>query len=356
MSTSAAFDSTTNLVLSQESHVTPFPSNGAQPAPQLSADGRLNIVFGNSGDSGLSAFNRSLVNIAQFATDFTVQTASNGTGDNGAFNFVLDGDSPRNFGPNNGYANHGSGNGLLGPSIAIDFATGSVDTGTTNSIQIGIDGRISGNAFSLDASGINLAIAGTYAIHIEYANSILSATITDLSSMKSATAKFSMNVPGILGSCAGLRRVNRRHPLNGRSGRIDVLAWSYASSGSYTLPPPNLTSLSDVNIGSAGSASYSNGVYSLSSTGAIGYGVTDSFNYDSTNWTGDGTLTAEVTSETMLNLNGQPGIMFRDSSANNAIMVALVATPAGGVRWVYRSATGANATTVFQLRPANRRP
>jgi len=234
-------------------------------------------------------------------------------------------------------------------SIAVDFAGTTPDNGVTNSIQLGVNGQLGATVYLLANSGINLSNAGTYSVHIQYDGAILYVTLTDLSSMKSETVQFTLNIPAILGGGLAYAGLTAGSPTAGDSSRIDVLGWSYANGGTYTAPSPNLTSLSDADIGSPpvkGSANYSGGTYNMSGSGSIG-GTADKFNYDSTSWTGDGILTAEVTKENIVDNNGQAGIMFRDSNANNAIMAAFIATPAKGAEFVFRTTLGGTATTAF---------
>ena len=117
------------------------------------------------------------------------------------------------------------------------------------------------------------------------------------------------------------------------------LAWA-------SLPP----GWSDADIGSptlAGSASDSNGLWTVTGGGADIWNDADQFNLASTNFTGDGTLTVQVTSLQ----NSDPGsgwskagLMFRNDSTAGSANVAIVATAGQGVSFQWRSATdGASA-------------
>ena len=171
--------------------------------------------------------------------------------------------------------------------------------------------------------------------------------------MESETVQFSLNIPAILGGGQAYAGLTAGSDTTG-SMRAASMRWSGAtSSGTYTAPPSNITSLSDADIGSpgvAGHANYSAGVFNISGSGQLGRssaGINyDAFNYDSTSWTGDGTLIAEVTAVAGQTGNAQPGIMFRDSSASNVSMAALVVTPILGIQFIYRTTVGGAVTNV----------
>ena len=101
LTASAGFDPTANLVFNALPRLSSEAEDDTTTGPSITADHRLELGTGGIGNYGWSAFNRTLVNVDQFTTDFTVQTASNGGGDRASFNFVLQSDSPINWGENN---------------------------------------------------------------------------------------------------------------------------------------------------------------------------------------------------------------------------------------------------------------
>ena len=105
------------------------------------------------------------------------------------------------------------------------------------------------------------------------------------------------------------------------------------------LPP----GWSDADIGSpglAGSAGYTNGLWTVTGGGSDIWNTADQFNFASTNYTGDGTMIVLVTSLQ----NSDPGsgwskagLMFRNDSTAGSANVSIVATAGQGVSFQWRS-------------------
>lgn len=116
-------------------------------------------------------------------------------------------------------------------------------------------------------------------------------------------------------------------------------AWAYLSPG-----------WSDADIGLpglAGSAGYTNGLWTVTGGGADIWNTSDQFNFASTNYTGDGTMVALVTSVQ----NSDPGsgwskagLMFRNDSSAGSANVTIVATAGQGVSFQWRSAAGGSSS------------
>ncbi|MGA9450053.1 MAG: PKD domain-containing protein, partial [Verrucomicrobiia bacterium] len=116
--------------------------------------------------------------------------------------------------------------------------------------------------------------------------------------------------------------------------------------GSSYLPP----GWSDADIGSpglAGSAGYTNGLWTVTGGGSDIWGTADQFNFCSTNFTGDGTMIALVTSLQ----NSDPssgwskaGLMFRNDSTPSSVNVNIVATAGQGVSFQWRSSEGGSSS------------
>jgi regulation of enolase protein 1 (concanavalin A-like superfamily) len=90
----------------------------------------------------------------------------------------------------------------------------------------------------------------------------------------------------------------------------------------------------------AGSASYSNGTFTVKGAGTSISGTADQFNYAyqaaGTNYT----ITARVVSMANTNSGAQAGVMIRETLDAGSTMANINVTPANGVTWVYRSSTG----------------
>jgi hypothetical protein len=125
-------------------------------------------------------------------------------------------------------------------------------------------------------------------------------------------------------------------------------AWSlFTSSAVATLPP----GWGDTDIGSpaiAGSASYTNGVWTVAGGGTDIWNTGDQFNFLTNSLNGDGAIIARVTSQTATDPWAQAGIMLRNGIASNAAQVSLMLTPGNGVSFRYRYTAGGSTYQVNQ--------
>jgi regulation of enolase protein 1 (concanavalin A-like superfamily) len=107
----------------------------------------------------------------------------------------------------------------------------------------------------------------------------------------------------------------------------------------------------------AGSAYESGSTFSISSSGDGIGGTADQFTYDYIPFSGNGTITAEITSQTFTDPNAQVGVMVRASTASNAIMADEFFTPPGvagtptaqgvGLNYYYRTSTSGNVSSEY---------
>jgi regulation of enolase protein 1 (concanavalin A-like superfamily) len=107
---------------------------------------------------------------------------------------------------------------------------------------------------------------------------------------------------------------------------------------------------SDADIGSpglAGSATYADGLWTVTGGGSDIWNTADQFNFASTNFSGDGTMIVQVTSLQ----NSDPGsgwskagFMFRNDSTAGSVNVSIVATAGQGVSFQWRSAAGGSSS------------
>jgi hypothetical protein len=94
--------------------------------------------------------------------------------------------------------------------------------------------------------------------------------------------------------------------------------------------------------GTAGSASFAGGTYTVSGAGADVWGTADAFHYAYTSMKGDGTIIARVTSIQNVNAWTKAGVMIRGSlspSAAQAFML-VAASPTKGVPFQRRTSDG----------------
>jgi regulation of enolase protein 1 (concanavalin A-like superfamily) len=90
----------------------------------------------------------------------------------------------------------------------------------------------------------------------------------------------------------------------------------------------------------AGSASYSNGTFTVNGAGTSISGTADQFNYVYQAAGPNSTITARVVSITNTNSGAQAGVMIRETLDPGSTMADINVTPSNGVTWVYRSTTG----------------
>jgi len=111
------------------------------------------------------------------------------------------------------------------------------------------------------------------------------------------------------------------------------------STGSPSLPVP----WSDSDVGSptpAGSASYSNGVFTVNGGGADIWGTTDQSNYVSQSLAGDGSIVARVTAQSDTDPWAKSGIMIKQSTTSGSSYALLAVTPGNGIAFQYGYNTG----------------
>jgi regulation of enolase protein 1 (concanavalin A-like superfamily) len=124
--------------------------------------------------------------------------------------------------------------------------------------------------------------------------------------------------------------------------------WSFGTAA--VTPPPGGTlpapwSSRDVgSVGAAGSASYSNGVFTIKGAGTWIWDTTDSFQYVSQPTSGDVQIVAHVTSLVNTSTFAKAGVMLRESLSPNAANVVLDVRPNGAIEFMTRSASGATET------------
>ena len=123
--------------------------------------------------------------------------------------------------------------------------------------------------------------------------------------------------------------------------------WAFSTAGSGggggQLPAP--WSSQDVGaVGPAGSASYSNGTFTVRGAGANIWGTADSFRYVYQQANGNLQMWARITSMQNTNPSAKAGVMLRESLAPNSAHVVLNIKPNGGIEFMTRSSTGAQTS------------
>jgi regulation of enolase protein 1 (concanavalin A-like superfamily) len=100
-------------------------------------------------------------------------------------------------------------------------------------------------------------------------------------------------------------------------------------------------------VSATGSATYSNGTFSVTGSGSDIWTTADGFNFVYQQMTGDGTIIAKVTGITNTNGWAKAGVMMRETLAAGAKEAAMHVTPTNGTVMTYRTATGGSSDGSF---------
>jgi fibronectin type 3 domain-containing protein len=124
---------------------------------------------------------------------------------------------------------------------------------------------------------------------------------------------------------------------------VSALSGSVESANSLeatvNLPFPWMTQ--DVGaVGVAGSATYSNGVFTVTGSGDDIWNAADAFRFVYVPVTGNCAIIARVTAVQDIDPWSKAGVMIRESLATNAANAFIAVTPGNGVTWQTRSSTG----------------
>ena len=137
-------------------------------------------------------------------------------------------------------------------------------------------------------------------------------------------------------------------PAGATSGTFSVtVSGSSANSATFTVTALP-SSWTDVDIGSAsvaGSASYANGIFTITAAGSdLAAGTSDSFHFVYQSLSGDGTIVARVVSES--NSDAEAGVIIRETlNANSTSMYAMDCC--SSIYDTYRTTTGGSASYSF---------
>jgi phosphatidylserine/phosphatidylglycerophosphate/cardiolipin synthase-like enzyme/regulation of enolase protein 1 (concanavalin A-like superfamily) len=115
-------------------------------------------------------------------------------------------------------------------------------------------------------------------------------------------------------------------------------------------PPPSLpTPWTTQDVGSTGltgSASHSNGTFTVAGAGADIWGTVDAFRYVSQPTSGDVEITARVTAIQNTHQWAKAGLMLRQSLTASSAQVLLDVTPGGTIEFMTRASNGAATTLI----------
>jgi PKD repeat protein len=117
---------------------------------------------------------------------------------------------------------------------------------------------------------------------------------------------------------------------------------SVSQAAAAGLPGP----WADADMGSpglAGSASYSNGTFTVQGGGGDIWSTSDQFNFAYQTLTGDGTIIAQVAGQQNTDPWAKAGIMIRNAASANGAYAFVFTTPGNGTDFQYRTSDGASA-------------
>jgi glucosylceramidase len=250
---------------------------------------------------------------------------------------------------------------------------GSYSINASNQIQASAFNSVSSlqtepTSDSLGGYDLGYANTGGYAVYqnvdLAYGFTDVTARVASAGSggsvefhLDSSTGPFAGSVPvpitggwqtwqTVTGSVTGGTGPHNLHALFKGGSGIGNLNWFQFSGALPPLPIPWLTA--DIGgVGIAGIATYSNTTFTVSGSGSDIEGTSDAFRYVYQSCSGDSELRARVTTMGNTDPWAKAGIMFRDSTAANAINVSLFLTASNGVEVQRRTTTGGiTASTV----------
>jgi uncharacterized repeat protein (TIGR01451 family) len=138
-------------------------------------------------------------------------------------------------------------------------------------------------------------------------------------------------------------------------GQVSTAAFDNVQVTESQPPPPPgplPSPWTDTDVGSpaiAGSAGYSNGVFTVNGAGADIWGTNDQFHYVDQPLAGNGTIIARVTSQTNTSSNAKAGVIIKQSTTAGSNYMLIAAAPNGTVKVQYdfNGSVTASATYTF---------
>jgi len=203
---------------------------------------RLRLTDGGATEAG-TAFYASTLNVQSFVTDFSFQLA-NPNGDGMAF--VIQNAGKTALGATGGALGYGPATGTTGgipTSIAVKFDLYNNAGEGADSTGIYTNGALPTTpATDLTSSGVNLHSGDTFQVHAVYNGTVLTVTITDSVTGKTAIQTYTVNIPQVVGGNQAY--VGFSGGTGGATATQDILNWTYSpqpyypqgfSSGNLTL-------------------------------------------------------------------------------------------------------------------------
>jgi regulation of enolase protein 1 (concanavalin A-like superfamily) len=132
-------------------------------------------------------------------------------------------------------------------------------------------------------------------------------------------------------------------PSSGTLATVTVSHGSFSASAQIGVVDSPWKSTDIGSVGLTGTA-YDNGTtYTVEASGSDIWGTADEFHFVYQTLTGDGTITAEVLTQTNTNAWAKTGVMIRNSLEANDQYAIMSVTPGNGTTMQYRATSGASA-------------
>src|SRR5690348_6507110 len=208
---------------------------------------RLRVTDGGTAEAR-SAFFSTAVNVQSFITDFTfLLTNANADG----FSFTIQGNAPTALGLGGG----GLGYQGIGNSVAVKFDLYSNAGEGNNSTGLYVDGAAPTVPAINLSGGVNLHSGHVMSAHIAYDGTTLTLIVTDTSTKASFRTRFSVNIPGTVGSTSAY--VGFTGGTGGLTATQDVLTWRYNAVPVSPFAWPVNTPITYAPAASGGPSDYS---------------------------------------------------------------------------------------------------
>jgi hypothetical protein len=134
---------------------------------------------------------------------------------------------------------------------------------------------------------------------------------------------------------------------------LSTVTMDSVALGNTAPPPPGACpsgwTCQDIGNPAAGSQDMSGGVWTVNSYGYDIWGTADQFRYEYQSLAADGTVSAQVTSQTNTDPWAKAGVMLRATIDPGSTYYAVYVTPGNGINVQYRNAAGASATQLVQI-------
>ncbi|QEH37254.1 Legume lectin domain protein [Aquisphaera giovannonii] len=316
-------------------------------------DGAMQLTNGYEFNSS-SSFYTTPVSVLNFTTTFTFQMAPGTTAPPIADGFTF---TIQNSGAGTsalGQAGGGLGYAGIGNSVAIKFdaykpfgdhsSTGLYVNGDYPDVSPPGPGDV---YVPLDGTGIDFNAAATdatphtFQASLSYDGTTLTETITDETTGATFSTQYAINLAGYLNSTSAY--VGFTGATGGATSIIQIDSWT----GEFLAQPPALLApWTSEDVGPpaiAGSATYSNGTFTVNASGYDIWNNYDEFHYVSQPRNGDLVAIARVGSMSDTSAWAKAGIMVRDGLDPSASFAFIFVTPGNGVDFQYRDGAGTDA-------------